>query len=187
MYNIDSLHLFLLESLIINISGLFYFKEVLLVNIFVGISSTALMLISKTDALFYKMITLLQIIVLNLFDIHSSFSRELNGLKNLRIIEKKSLQLSQFVNRLLPKHVPKNPKTPLRFKKPSTSRARASEITTKMSHCYTPTSSASPISRTNTVLERWSKCCQVCSQISTKSATDCLYSKSTPLGTATWS
>lgn len=99
--------MFILESILVNISGLFYFKDVFLYNIVFGVISIAILFYFNTPTTPHRVFKILETIVFNLTDAHFSFTRELNGINNLVIVEKKGLQLSQFVNRLLPKHVKK--------------------------------------------------------------------------------
>jgi hypothetical protein len=100
-----------LETIIINISGLFYFKEVLIFNVVASLTTLISLILFRVEAWFYKIVMLISMSLFNLLDIYMSFSREVNNINNLIVIEKKSLQLSQFVDRLLPKHV----KKPLNF------------------------------------------------------------------------
>lgn len=95
----------ILELLILNITGLFFYKEILFFNFGSALASVLPLLIFKVDGWSYKSILILETIAFNISDAHFSFSKEVNNTINMVAIEKKSLALSQFVNRLLPKHI----------------------------------------------------------------------------------
>jgi hypothetical protein len=95
----------ILELMVLNLTGLFFFKEILIYNLVAGFMSIFPLLIFKVDIWLYKVLVIIETVCFNLIDIHFSFSKEVNNTLNMVAIEKKSLALSQFVNRLLPKHI----------------------------------------------------------------------------------
>lgn len=98
--------MFMLETTLVNISGLFYFKDVLVYNTVYGLLSMVLLVYFNTGTTPHRVFSIIEVIIFNLTDAYFSFTTELNSINNLVSLEKKGLQLSQFVNRLLPKHVP---------------------------------------------------------------------------------
>ena len=95
----------ILELMVVNLTGLFFFKEILLLNVVSGSMSITPFIIFQVDTYLYKCVIILQTILFNIVDVYFSFSKEVNNTMNMVLIEKKSLALSQFVNRLLPKHI----------------------------------------------------------------------------------
>jgi class 3 adenylate cyclase len=91
--------------LILNITGLFFYKEILVFNVTFALATILPMMIFKVDAWSVKSLLILQTTAFNISDAYFSFSKEVNNTINMVAIEKKSLALSQFVNRLLPKHI----------------------------------------------------------------------------------
>lgn len=91
--------------MILNITGLFFYKEILVFNVTFALATILPMMIFKVDAWSVKSLLILQTTAFNISDAYFSFSKEVNNTINMVAIEKKSLALSQFVNRLLPKHI----------------------------------------------------------------------------------
>lgn len=96
---------FTIDSGSVNITGIYYFSEALLYNCVMIATSIITIAFNSTDNWVYHTFSLLAIGCFNLGDSYVSFIRDLSSIKNLILIEKKSLLLSQFVDRLLPKHV----------------------------------------------------------------------------------
>lgn len=95
----------ILTGQFLNVIGIFYFKEHLCFNIInFTIVSVQLLFFSYQSNLHLIHITAVTAIF-NLCDARSHGKHELEAFNNLIKIEKKSLYLSQFVERLLPKHV----------------------------------------------------------------------------------
>lgn len=161
--------MFMLETTLVNISGLFYFKDVLVYNAVSGLLTIALLISFSTVTTPHRVFTIIEVIAFNLTDAYFSFTTELNGINNLVYLEKKGLQLSQFVNRLLPKHVSPVNNLP-RSMKGSTSPRKKSEIFTKMSPSSTQTSSDLPATLTSIAQGRLWRCFRRYSLISTRNA-----------------
>jgi len=95
------------ETVMINIIGAFYFMEIVCYNFIVVLMSVILTIgVSfQITSLLHYVILFIELGIFNIGDNYISSTRELGGFINIMKIENKSLQLSQYVNRLLPKHV----------------------------------------------------------------------------------
>ena len=96
------------EGILLIISGLYYFKESLIfgcVNLIFTIPMVLMVLNSEAT---HCILQVLFCTVYNLIDQKNHSVCELENFRNLTKIERRSLHLTQFVNRLLPKHVKLN-------------------------------------------------------------------------------
>lgn len=101
----EMLLLYQVDSFFMNTVGLFYFRDCLLyavLNVFLLVPLVIYMGYTNTPILIHHLFIA---IVYNLIDAYFHFTHELQSFTNLIQIERKSLRLGQFVNRLLPKHV----------------------------------------------------------------------------------
>ena len=103
--HISTVLCFLLESSIANICGLFYLREIFWYNVLNGLVSILCFFVFMTESYAYKVVIVINIAIYNVIDSYSSFATELSSVVNLVAIEKKGLQMTQFVDRLLPRHV----------------------------------------------------------------------------------
>ena len=98
-------NLYQVESIFLNAVGLFYFRDIIVHSIIYLVFCIPLTHIYLVDTRWFIHTEILIAFVYTLVDGYLHFSREIESFKNLIYIERKSLRLSQFVNRLLPKHV----------------------------------------------------------------------------------
>lgn len=98
------------EGLVLIMSGLFYFKESLIFGVINLLVTVPIVLIELGNEAAHCILLVLFSTVYNLIDQKNHSVCELENFRNLTKIERRSLHLTQFVNRLLPKHV-SNPTT----------------------------------------------------------------------------
>ena len=101
----ETVNLYQVESIFLNAVGLFYFRDIIVHSIVYLVVCLPLAHFYLVDHRWFIHTELIIAFVYTLVDGYFHFSREIESFKNLIYIERKSLRLSQFVNRLLPKHV----------------------------------------------------------------------------------
>jgi hypothetical protein len=93
------------EGIILIISGLYYFKENMIFGIMNLLLTVPVVIIELGDEAAHMILLLIFTTIYNQIDQKNHSVCELENFRNLTKIERRSLHLTQFVNRLLPKHV----------------------------------------------------------------------------------
>jgi hypothetical protein len=93
------------DSFFLNCCGIFYFKDLFFHNILSIVATLPVLTIYLEGYRAYLVYLMAMTMANNLIDVYFHSKREIDSFNNLIKIERKSLHLSQFVNRLLPKHV----------------------------------------------------------------------------------
>lgn len=94
-----------IEVVFMIISGIFYIKEILLFQGLITLIAIPLVIGYLGKYAGYQIFILITTFIFNGIDSYFHSSYEIYNFNNFIKIERKSLHLSQFVNRLLPKHV----------------------------------------------------------------------------------
>jgi len=94
-----------LEAFFLNICGIFYSRDLVVFNGISFLLSISIIIPALGVESMYLVVILMNAFIFNLIDAHFHFKTEFESFTNLITIERKSLRLSQFVDRLLPKHV----------------------------------------------------------------------------------
>lgn len=93
------------ECILMITSGIFYIKEILVFQVSSSMIAFPLIIAYLNEYSGYQIFTLVAAMIFNFIDSYYHSLYEIFNFNNFIKIERKSLHLSQFVNRLLPKHV----------------------------------------------------------------------------------
>jgi hypothetical protein len=88
-----------------NLVGVYYLRDQILFNVITFVASTLGILIFSYQENIYNIVLGFLTLIFNLIDGYFHCKQELDSFNDRIKIERKSLYLSQFVERLLPKHV----------------------------------------------------------------------------------
>jgi hypothetical protein len=86
-------------------TGLFSIAECFIINLILGPVMITIMVVHQRSQNLTQIYNLVVIILFNLIDSKLHGSKEIDSFNNIMMVDQKFNQISEFVDRLLPKHV----------------------------------------------------------------------------------
>lgn len=102
---LDLVHMAIVDSTLLSMFGIFFLVECIIMNIFLMIGMTVSILLYTLEFKLTNLYHIVVIITFNLIDAHKHSDKEYSNFKDLIRVSRQKTLLSEFVDRLLPKHV----------------------------------------------------------------------------------